>query len=365
MELLFLAAILREHRQVILDRYATELISISQSISGSPEICELFLDDANRLLDDIIMVANGPDGFTDAPIADPPGSAIETTPLLDKLHPSDLAQTGTAFFRIAYETVSNYMLKSIKSETPFEIHALTSAALILNKCVIAHQRDILAAYGRRQLHHIQSTYADERRRLSRELHDRIGHSLGAATQNIDLSDMYFFRDPGTAHKKLVIARESLSGLLDNLRNIVLDLRIPVQSETLHLALRSYAGVAKPDGMAVDIAVNGDEAWMSPLHLDELFLIVREGMSNAFKHSYANTVTVRVDIIPHLTRAIVKDDGVGFSDVGKAANHTGLMSMHERAEILGGTIHIKSARGAGTSIEATIPLRVNERSAVRS
>jgi signal transduction histidine kinase len=347
---LFLASVLEQVRDEILRRYATELRAITGSLSYRCDLHELCLSDAGRLLDDIIATSRG-GGDAAASLMATPTSSAEASPLLDELHPSDLARLGIAFFHVAYDTVSGYT-----AGDPCAVELLTAAGLLLNKCVMARQREILAAYGRRQLHDIQAARDEERRHLSRELHDRIGHGLTVTAQSLDLHDMYVGRDPELARKKITIARESASELLRNLRKITSDLRVPAQPETLHVALTNFANVACPDGASVDIAINGDEAWMSPVCLDELFLVMREALTNAFRHARPSRVNVRIDIVPHLARAIVEDDGVGFDNAREPASAAGLASMRERVELLGGTMSLASAPGSGTSVEVIVPLR---------
>jgi signal transduction histidine kinase len=89
---------------------------------------------------------------------------------------------------------------------------------------------------------------------------------------------------------------------------------------------------------------------------ELLRISQEALSNVRRHAGASTVTVRALLVDHSLVLRITDDGCGFdmADVGWAS--VGLASMRERAAIVGGDIEITSAKGDGTRVAVSVPLR---------
>jgi signal transduction histidine kinase len=91
----------------------------------------------------------------------------------------------------------------------------------------------------------------------------------------------------------------------------------------------------------------------------LFRIVQEGLQNAIKYSQAHRISVRLAGGPRELTLTIEDDGVGFDIDSAWGQGLGLISMGERVEVFGGNFHVRSAPGAGTRIEATVPLHVVE------
>jgi signal transduction histidine kinase len=92
--------------------------------------------------------------------------------------------------------------------------------------------------------------------------------------------------------------------------------------------------------------------------DELFLILREALRNAFTHAAPGLVLVEVEFSAQELSAWVVDDGCGFSQAltpEKAVSGTGLASMRERAALVGGRLAVRSMPGRGTRVELHLPL----------
>ena len=88
----------------------------------------------------------------------------------------------------------------------------------------------------------------------------------------------------------------------------------------------------------------------------VFRIVQESLVNVAKHSKASRAKVTLDLQGHEMLLSVQDDGVGFSTgSGRKPNSLGLAGLRERAQLLKGTISVKSHPGRGTTIEARIPV----------
>jgi signal transduction histidine kinase len=194
---------------------------------------------------------------------------------------------------------------------------------------------------------------DERRRIARELHDRLGEVLTVGLRQLDLDEII---GPEIPEGQSAIAREVLVEAMRRLRLVTSGLRDePVTS--FEKALADFLNRVCADA-DVHLVVIGDETWASAKLIDEAFLVVREALRNALNHGVPQSVVVGVEVTRRELRAWVDDDGKGFAcgdEAESPAAGTGLATMRERAALLGGTLSIVSKPGHGTSVELSVPL----------
>ena len=196
--------------------------------------------------------------------------------------------------------------------------------------------------------------AEERRRISRELHDRVAHAMAVAHQSLELHEALKQCDPETAEIKMSLAKEMTKEAMILTRDLSSRLRSVEVQEGLHTALSNLLEAAVPLGIGHAVSVEGDEAFVPPHIREQLFVILREGVRNAVSHSEAGRIDVWVRVSPEEVVGRVVDDGRGFTEGGGGA-HGGMRSMGERAELVGGTFELSSGAGVGTSIEVRLPL----------
>ena len=194
---------------------------------------------------------------------------------------------------------------------------------------------------------------EERRRIARELHDRLGEVLTVGLRQLDLDEIM---GPEIPEGQSAIAREVLVEAMRRLRLVTSGLRDePVTS--FEKALVDFLNRVCADA-DIHLVVLGDETWASAEIIDEAFLIAREALRNALTHGAPQSVVVGVEVTRRELRAWVDDDGKGFvcgDDAESPAAGTGLATMRERAALLGGTLAIVSKPGRGTSVELSVPL----------
>jgi signal transduction histidine kinase len=194
---------------------------------------------------------------------------------------------------------------------------------------------------------------DERRRIARELHDRLGEVLTVGLRQLDLDEI---TGPEIPEGQSAIAREVLVEAMRRLRLVTSGLRDePVTS--FEKALVDFLNRVCADG-DVHLVVIGDETWAPAKVIDEAFLIAREALRNALNHGAPQSVLVGFEVTRRELRTWVDDDGRGFAcgdDAESSAAGTGLATMRERAALLGGTLSIISKPGHGTSVELSVPL----------
>jgi signal transduction histidine kinase/HAMP domain-containing protein len=201
---------------------------------------------------------------------------------------------------------------------------------------------------------------EERRRLSRELHDETSQVLSALIMNIDLLESQAPVDE--ASRSRIGAVKSLAEeAARNLDRMLFELRPALLDELgLMPALRWYVAQMS-DLWGFPISFEGAKVGRLPDHIElAAFRIVQEAVSNSARHARPAQVEVHVTAPDGRLRLEIDDDGVGFDVVEVAARArtgeaVGLEGMRERAEIAGGTFRVDSVPGRGTRVVAEIPL----------
>jgi signal transduction histidine kinase len=197
-------------------------------------------------------------------------------------------------------------------------------------------------------------HASERRRVARELHDRVAHSLGIALNSLELHEIYLDQDPRRAERQLRIATRALRGALERVRDLSSDLRGQEVDDGIERALVDYlTGVARAE-VDWQVTVSGDDRGLPAELRDELFLILREAARNALIHAAPRHLGLVVEIGAGMVRATVTDDGRGFDPRPHLATG-GLVSMRERAEMLGGSLTLSSSPGEGATVHVHVPI----------
>jgi signal transduction histidine kinase len=120
----------------------------------------------------------------------------------------------------------------------------------------------------------------------------------------------------------------------------------------------------PDGVDADFSFSGDEALVTHAVGVQIYLIMREAIANALKHSGCEELEASLEIHPGRLVGTVRDDGDGFdadaaaSDASGDDHRTGigLRSMRERAEMVGGELDLTLHPGDGTTMEIRVPLK---------
>ena len=198
----------------------------------------------------------------------------------------------------------------------------------------------------------------ERGRWARELHDESLQSLAGLRVLLSAARR---SEPQELDALLVEGIEQIDGAIAEMRRLIADLR-PSTLDQLGLGAALEAlGERTVSGAAIKVQIDLDldfEQGRSESRLrgeveDTVYRLVQEALNNAVHHGEAQRVTVEVGEEAGSLRVRVSDDGKGF-DPEVRTDGFGLIGMRERAELAGGTLELRSAPGAGTTIVATIP-----------
>lgn len=199
----------------------------------------------------------------------------------------------------------------------------------------------------------------ERRRLAGDIHDGISQRLVTLSYRLDAAARAVSNDPDEASAQLEAARELAGLTLQETRVAISGLRPPVLDDLgLSGGLASLARSIPQLTIELELAET-----RLPEHIElALYRIAQEGLQNVVKHAAATTVRLRYAITadPDTARLEIVDDGVGFDTFehpvgGDEMGGYGVLSMAERAELVGGRLNIRSRPGAGTAVTATIPI----------
>lgn len=200
---------------------------------------------------------------------------------------------------------------------------------------------------------------DERRNVARELHDGLNQALAMLRVEIGIVLTRIPVSARSARRQLVNIRERVEQLSEDVRRISHRLH-PAVLEHLGLisALRSYCSEFSEHEHLQASFIHDGRTDPIPYQVAVcLYRIVQEALRNAAKHANAKTVGVTLRCGRRELKLSIIDDGEGF-DVLQARRKCGLglVSMEERARIVGGTLSIDSQVGSGTRIEIIIPDR---------
>jgi signal transduction histidine kinase len=222
---------------------------------------------------------------------------------------------------------------------------------------IERERHLLSKAQKRTRRH-------ERRRIGRELHDRVAHTMGVVHQSLLLYEAYRQQDPQKAEEKLELAKRFTSEAMKDTRDLSQALRVSEREEEeleLEAALSELLRDVVPPEMEGKLSVVGDEGAVSPEVCEQLFLVLREAVRNTVSHSEASKVSVEVRTDQERIVGVVEDDGRGFERKPPERTEAGgLAYMAERASLMGGSCSIESAPGEGTRVETSFPLNGAER-----
>lgn len=204
---------------------------------------------------------------------------------------------------------------------------------------------------------------DERRRLSRELHDEpLQLFLHLARRLELLANVRGVPDEVT--DGLGEARHQALDAAARLRTVSRDLRPPALDQLGLVAAVSslVADLDDGDGPDVELDVLGAPRRLAPEIELGAFRIIQESLRNARRHAKAREVDVVIEFRPHTLELRIADDGAGFDplDAARVASHSpslGLVGMRERTRLLSGTLDLHSTPGRGTTVEVSMPLNV--------
>lgn len=192
----------------------------------------------------------------------------------------------------------------------------------------------------------------DRDRIARDLHDLVIQRLFAA--GLSVQSLNRFTKEDLARERIRAITGELDEAIRSLRDTIYSLKTGSgDTELLSGRLRRVTrSAAKAIPFAPALTISGPVDSLLPDTANHVVAVVSEGLSNAIRHSGADSIAVSIAALKGRMTVLITDNGRGFSQPEK---RTGLSNMEERARILDGTCIITSAPDAGTSLEWSVPL----------
>ncbi len=203
---------------------------------------------------------------------------------------------------------------------------------------------------------------EERKSISRELHDEVGQMLTALRM-----ELRSLQDLRTAPEEEFIlhlegAKRLAEQSLRSLRDMAMGLR-PSLLDDLGLgpAVQWQARqFSKHTGIPVNVDVSGLREPLPEQHRTCIYRIVQEALTNCARHSRAKTIEVAIQESDSAVSVVVKDDGAGFDPAQVRGRGLGLTGMQERVKDVGGELSVLSRLSGGTELSARIPIAAEAR-----
>ncbi len=203
--------------------------------------------------------------------------------------------------------------------------------------------------------HLLRVQEEERRRISRELHDETGQGLMVIRLYLGMLEAGI-RTQG-AQQKIRETLDVVDRTIDGLRRMLARLSpLVLQELGLIAAIRKEAkDLSKNTGIKARVDVAEDIGRFGADLETAIYRVVQEALHNVAKHSQAKSVWVQMTREDGSVRLLVEDDGVGFVPKTHSRGKSfGLAGMRERVGTLGGSLRVRSSKGRGTRIEVSVP-----------
>lgn len=201
---------------------------------------------------------------------------------------------------------------------------------------------------------------DERKRISREIHDGPAQMLANILLRSELIEKTYQKGQiDLALTEIKSLREMIRSSIQEVRRIIYDLR-PMALDDLGLipTLKKYiATVSDFHNVAIEFTLIGVERRLESKYEVALFRLMQESLQNAFKHSEAKHIKVKLEIKTKAVTMLIVDNGKGFDTDMKKEKSFGLIGMRERVEMLDGKLEITSRLEKGTVVFIHVPLEL--------
>jgi PAS domain S-box-containing protein len=205
---------------------------------------------------------------------------------------------------------------------------------------------------------------EERKHMSRELHDEVGQALTAISVNLQLLKKKAARTSTDLNQSIAETQNLLEQTMYNVHRFSYELR-PAMLDDLGLvvALRWYIrAFVKRTSIKVSLRADRTVEKLASEPKTVIYRIVQESLTNVYKYAQAGRVKISIRKVASAVRLAVQDDGKGFDPDRQCSGPAdksglGLMGMQERLRLVNGEFAVRSAPGKGTTILASIPLKL--------
>ena len=231
---------------------------------------------------------------------------------------------------------------------------LVALVVVVRLRVLEHRSEKAERQMRELSQQLVSTQEEERRSLSRELHDHVAQVLTGLRMGLGRIERL------SADQRVGAGITECKGLVDDMFRTVRDLALGLRPSMLddfglQAALEWHVrDFTRRYAIDAELRMDGDFTALSDKHRTCVYRIVQEAMTNCVRHAQAKTIRVDVSASDGQLRVLVVDDGVGL-DPARPRSGLGLKGIDERVRELGGTMTISRQHGLGTTLAVQLPL----------
>ncbi len=204
--------------------------------------------------------------------------------------------------------------------------------------------------------HLLRAQEEERKRISRELHDATGQQLMVIRLYLGMLTSGTISDE--VRNKVTETVNVVDQTIEGIRRIIARLSpLVLQELGLVAAIRKEAkDLGKRSGVRTRVAIPDSVGRFSAEVETTIYRVVQEALHNIAKHAKAKSASVQMSRLDDTVQLAIQDDGVGFGDRKPVVGRNfGLAGMRERIGMLGGSVQVVSGKNKGTRIEITIPV----------
>ncbi|TDE33522.1 sensor histidine kinase [Nonomuraea mesophila] len=260
--------------------------------------------------------------------------------------------------QLVYSAVDAYWILD-SNPTRYLIH-VAGEGLLLAILIAAALTYAAAMRWRTQLRETDSRAhaAEERLRVSHEVHDVIAHTLAVVGVQLNVAADALEEDPAEAAAALRLAKDVRNRAMTDLRSLITILRDSPGDTAPQADLASLDTLiadARTAGLEVTLDENGDRASVPAVTAIAVYRVVQESLANTLKHAGADRVEVTIGYQPDSITVEVTDNGSKVPGDADVTEGHGLAGMRERVSALGGALTAGPVPGGGFAVRADIPV----------
>jgi signal transduction histidine kinase len=202
---------------------------------------------------------------------------------------------------------------------------------------------------------------DERKKISRELHDVIAQTLTGINVRLSTLKREALLNRRGLDRNIALTQRLVEKSVDIVHQFARELRPAVLDDlglipALHSSMESFS---ERTGIRTHLTAFADVEQLNVTRRTVLYRVAQEALNNVFRHAQASRADVRIEKLPDCICMSIKDNGKSFDvehlSLSKGRKRLGLLGMRERLEMIGGSFAVESAPGCGTTVLARLPL----------
>lgn len=234
--------------------------------------------------------------------------------------------------------------------------ALVLDNLTLRRALAARESELQDLVGR-----MLQEQEEERRRIAYDLHDGLAQLAASAHQHLQAYDYRHRPRPPLEQEEIDQILAVTQQAVQEARRVIASLRpIALDDFGLGVALRRQVEYLRAHGWQIAYRDGLKGERFPPTVETALFRVAQEALNNVRKHARTTRATIDLARAGESLTLRVRDEGIGFApeaarEDGAPGERIGLRGMHERVNLLGGTLHVTSIPGSGTQVTATVPV----------